>query len=126
MDPGPPELCPPRRDQVGLDHHRRPPVVHPEDVPPVLGQQPPAPSFFFSSRRRHTSCTGDWSSDVCSSDLHLPSCATACWKPCGSTRRIGSSNPVLRMLPGVGISPIFSPSPNVLVPISTLARRKAG
>src|SRR6267154_4354243 len=25
--------------------------------------------FFFSSRRRHTSWTGDWSSDVCSSDL---------------------------------------------------------
>src|SRR5574337_1083465 len=25
--------------------------------------------FFFSSRRRHTSLSGDWSSDVCSSDL---------------------------------------------------------
>src|SRR6266487_2365834 len=25
--------------------------------------------FFFSSRRRHTTWTGDWSSDVCSSDL---------------------------------------------------------
>src|SRR5690348_4517617 len=25
--------------------------------------------FFFSSRGRHTSWTGDWSSDVCSSDL---------------------------------------------------------
>src|SRR6266850_4250087 len=25
--------------------------------------------FFFSSRRRHTSLQGDWSSDVCSSDL---------------------------------------------------------
>src|ERR1022692_855551 len=36
--------------------------------------------FFFSSRRRHTRLQGDWSSDVCSSDLiwrikfaHLPS-----------------------------------------------------
>src|SRR5256885_11941542 len=28
--------------------------------------------FFFSSRRRHTRLQGDWSSDVCSSDL-LPS-----------------------------------------------------
>src|SRR5256885_5173026 len=31
--------------------------------------------FFFSSRRRHTRLQGDWSSDVCSSDLdppHLP------------------------------------------------------
>src|SRR6266581_5171656 len=26
--------------------------------------------FFFSSRRRHTRWTGDWSSDVCSSDLN--------------------------------------------------------
>src|SRR5437867_11378021 len=28
-------------------------------------------SFFFSSRRRHTRSYGDWSSDVCSSDLQL-------------------------------------------------------
>src|SRR5690606_40493873 len=28
--------------------------------------------FFFSSRRRHTRFSRDWSSDVCSSDLHLP------------------------------------------------------
>src|SRR5256885_12031963 len=27
--------------------------------------------FFFSSRRRHTRLQGDWSSDVCSSDLYL-------------------------------------------------------
>src|SRR5437762_13211022 len=27
------------------------------------------PYFFFSSRRRHTRYIGDWSSDVCSSDL---------------------------------------------------------
>src|SRR5437764_14741870 len=27
--------------------------------------------FFFSSRRRHTRYIGDWSSDVCSSDLVL-------------------------------------------------------
>src|ERR1017187_2380828 len=29
--------------------------------------------FFFSSRRRHTRYIGDWSSDVCSSDLKPPS-----------------------------------------------------
>src|SRR5437016_12948848 len=29
--------------------------------------------FFFSSRRRHTSLVSDWSSDVCSSDLHRAS-----------------------------------------------------
>src|SRR5574340_872845 len=27
--------------------------------------------FFFSSRRRHTRSFGDWSSDVCSSDLYF-------------------------------------------------------
>src|SRR5690348_17564163 len=35
-----------------------------KDVEAVFG-------FFFSSRRRHTRWTGDWSSDVCSSDLGL-------------------------------------------------------
>src|SRR5207248_5955994 len=43
--------------------------------------------FFFSSRRRHTRSYGDWSSDVCSSDLRrmrrrerssAPTAATAC------------------------------------------------
>src|SRR5574337_1077794 len=28
-------------------------------------------TFFFSSRRRHTILSGDWSSDVCSSDLQI-------------------------------------------------------
>src|SRR5437762_10038670 len=31
--------------------------------------------FFFSSRRRHTRYIGDWSSDVCSSDLQFCSIA---------------------------------------------------
>src|SRR2546422_1524831 len=30
--------------------------------------------FFFSSRRRHTRCSRDWSSDVCSSDLDVILC----------------------------------------------------
>src|SRR5437879_9792038 len=36
--------------------------------------------FFFPSRRRHTRYIGDWSSDVCSSDLRVSifSPATAC------------------------------------------------
>src|SRR2546422_5828284 len=28
-------------------------------------------AYFFSSRRRHTRCSRDWSSDVCSSDLQI-------------------------------------------------------
>src|SRR2546422_3535246 len=31
--------------------------------------------FFFSSRRRHTRCSRDWSSDVCSSDLFASAAA---------------------------------------------------
>src|SRR6266516_6018496 len=37
--------------------------------------------LFFSSRRRHTRSYGDWSSDVCSSDLvylHAPFCSSKC------------------------------------------------
>src|SRR5205807_7709404 len=35
--------------------------------------------FFFSSRRRHTRLQGDWSPDVCSSDLSdNPSCRIRC------------------------------------------------
>src|SRR5256885_1338243 len=33
--------------------------------------------FFFSSRRRHTRLQGDWSSDVCSSDLALEGASVA-------------------------------------------------
>src|SRR5437762_8827681 len=36
--------------------------------------------FFFSSRRRHTRYIGDWSSDVCSSDL----CTANETRPCAS------------------------------------------
>src|SRR2546422_6464499 len=32
--------------------------------------------FFFSSRRRHTRCSRDWSSDVCSSDLQREASST--------------------------------------------------
>src|SRR5712675_2244184 len=35
--------------------------------------------FFFSSRRRHTRCSRDWSSDVCSSDLRRLACALRHW-----------------------------------------------
>src|SRR2546429_4845672 len=34
--------------------------------------------FFFSSRRRHTRCSRDWSSDVCSSDLRFAVTACKC------------------------------------------------
>src|SRR5437899_12382849 len=48
--------------------------------------------FFFSSRRRHTRCLSDWSSDVCSSDLMVPSAEAKAaaeedaWKTSGVNR----------------------------------------
>src|SRR2546429_1648354 len=45
--------------------------------------------FFFSSRRRHTRCSRDWSSDVCSSDLSFPSFVVSTWPPVRDPR--GSS-----------------------------------
>src|SRR5256885_11215512 len=54
--------------------------------------------FFFSSRRRHTRLQGDWSSDVCSSDLST-------WRrgstTCGCPRE-GGSGPSLRVPVGEG------------------------
>src|SRR5256885_6867621 len=43
--------------------------------------------FFFSSRRRHTRLQGDWSSDVCSSDLSLRPASSP--PTCRARRRIG-------------------------------------
>src|SRR5256884_6458468 len=45
--------------------------------------------FFFSSRRRHTRCSRDWSSDVCSSDLLSRSANVLA--P-GDTRRTGQAH----------------------------------
>src|SRR5437763_12730358 len=55
--------------------------------------------FFFSSRRRHTRYIGDWSSDVCSSDLWpLPRLAAlTLTNPCvPSLRSISISSPSIR------------------------------
>src|SRR5438876_7588030 len=50
--------------------------------------------FFFSGRRRHTTWTGDWSSDVCSSDL--PPAAG------GEGAPVREAGPALRFGPGSG------------------------
>src|SRR5574337_1685870 len=70
--------------------------------------------FFFSSRRRHTRISGDWSSDVCSSDL-----------PSGSSQCTSPKHPVSCIEPGLAsrfihdtlhvsmpFSQIFPPSPS--------------
>src|SRR2546422_11076639 len=47
--------------------------------------------FFFSSRRRHTRCSRDWSSDVCSSDLTPDSGSPA-------PARQALANPIARIM----------------------------
>src|SRR5205807_3104980 len=54
--------------------------------------------FFFSSRRRHTRLQGDWSSDVCSSDLlayrpaYVPRIASTSSYTAAVTRIAGTSH----------------------------------
>src|SRR5688500_11893154 len=51
--------------------------------------------FFFSSRRRHTRLQGDWSSDVCSSDLDAAHADGTVRPGHGrATRRIGPLTPL--------------------------------
>src|SRR6266487_6819583 len=54
--------------------------------------------FFFSSRRRHTRWTGDWSSDVCSSDLRR-------WRGRRVSRASGSKPRSSEFSSGTGRSP---------------------
>src|SRR5256885_10307078 len=60
--------------QVAGNHSHDPALAspladqHPDDLAATWGERV---LFFFSSRRRHTRLQGDWSSDVCSSDLVL-------------------------------------------------------
>src|SRR5256885_13085413 len=49
--------------------------------------------FFFSSRRRHTRLQGDWSSDVCSSDLTSRTGACGCSRTCRSSCATPASAP---------------------------------
>src|SRR5256885_8812612 len=46
------------------------PVFRREESDAIVGDTRCYLFFFFSSRRRHTRLQGDWSSDVCSSDLN--------------------------------------------------------
>src|SRR5205807_3017250 len=53
--------------------------------------------FFFSSRRRHTRLQGDWSSDVCSSDLDgRPHGAPVHTNAAGTRRRTRARHASLR------------------------------
>src|SRR5436189_6247619 len=74
--------------------------------------------FFFSSRRRHTRYIGDWSSDVCSSDLSSHGADPVPWedlrrgdqdgrgdegpRPCGRSNQTDVETLGLRLLAGGG------------------------
>src|SRR5256885_12277268 len=82
-----------------------------------------APLFVvFSSRRRHTRLQGDWSSDVCSSDLwalaqlFAPSATRPSFRPTGEISLPGSL-PCLscRAQRSISFSPHTSPTFNVFV-----------
>src|SRR5256885_8511163 len=78
--------------------------------------------FFFSSRRRHTRLQGDWSSDVCSSDLlnsftpnrtnqeHIASKSVFLGRRrlCGPSRRTCASPFANSVSPRASSSPQFS------------------
>src|SRR6266850_2902838 len=70
--------------------------------------------FFFSSRRRHTRLQGDWSSDVCSSDLTWPVSWLAGTESGSATRPTAP----LKVVLGVG-----SPTPT---PLKTVLNTDAG
>src|SRR5258706_9461940 len=56
---------------VGIDRPRTRSAPGPSHSPGAgVRTCPSVLFFFFSSRRRHTRLVSDWSSDVCSSDLH--------------------------------------------------------
>src|SRR5256885_15051153 len=87
--------------------------------------------FFFSSRRRHTRLQGDWSSDVCSSDLSKASRRgirrgffASPW-PVLATRRVESSNALSQSatIPAAANPPAFLrsclSSPSVSRPIDS-------
>src|SRR6266496_5003003 len=81
--------------------------------------------FFFSSRRRHTRSLRDWSSDVCSSDLHLASrfeadAADRGELVGGQRRAPGAAGPDFRH-PGFGRGRQFiAHGPSLIEPASTM------
>src|SRR2546426_3324533 len=73
--------------------------------------------FFFSSRRRHTRLQGDWSSDVCSSDLDAI-CRTLVALEDDETLLVQSGKPV-------GVFQTHPEAPRVLIANANLVGRWA-
>src|SRR5688500_6421139 len=60
--------------------------------------------FFFSGRRRHTRLQGDWSSDVCSSDLRPAGRARAAARRAADIRRGGGVSTIKDIARRAGVS----------------------
>src|SRR5256885_4791998 len=72
--------------------------------------------FFFSSRRRHTRLQGDWSSDVCSSDLGYCNARTVNpldGKPLEKQLELQAAGTNMGSIHGALEAPYFYTAPNV-------------
>src|SRR5574337_908451 len=71
--------------------------------------------FFFSSRRRHTRLSGDWSSDVCSSDLPAISSSVIPFSSCPQSLPASGSFPMSQLFASggqsIGVSALSSVLP---------------
>src|SRR3989449_9057172 len=81
--------------------------------------------FFFSSRRRHTRCSRDWSSDVCSSDLvRMDVTDTASiMRARGEVERALGATPLIALVNNAGIP---AAGPLELFPLDDLRRGLGG
>src|SRR5437867_7808200 len=80
--------------------------------------------FFFSSRRRHTRSYGDWSSDVCSSDLAAATTSTRGNLPQRAPRRRARRNRGrLESLARTGCATPMPPTPSSAAHPSTGDRK---
>src|SRR5256885_3770928 len=85
--------------------------------------------FFFSSRRRHTRLQGDWSSDVCSSDLQQPASSPARPPPAGGRWRRRMKTAAARRRPSrksvvlPAVAPVFTLPGRARVRVEGLRRR---
>src|SRR2546422_5887867 len=64
--------------------------------------------FFFSSRRRHTRCSRDWSSDVCSSDLGWSLGPVLAFYACFTGALLSKGPQALAALAAAGVAVAFT------------------
>src|SRR5580698_11589513 len=84
-------------------------------------------SFFFSSRRRHTRLTCDWSSDVCSSDLHpVPPRRLLLVQPGQDLRAAGGGRGQVTLFPVQFRAHLGQPGPRVIEAHAAVGLRALG